>query len=156
MKITKRNLFGVSLAIVMSVALAKAADDSNSESGKLEGTWFTQVAIRDCGTGDVLRTFAAVNTFNTGETMIDTTAGASPSLRSPGLGKWEKNGERTYAAVSLALLFSPAGVWIGTQKLTHKIEVSGNENAFTSKSEVFDPTGTLLSSGCATAVGQRL
>jgi hypothetical protein len=155
-KLTKRKLFGVSLAIVMSVALAQAADGSDSESGKLQGTWFTQVAIRDCGTGAVLRTFSAVNTFNTGETMIDTTTGASPSLRSPGLGKWEKNGERTYAAVSLALLFSPAGVWVGTQKLTHKIEVSGDENAFTTRSEVFDPAGVLLSSGCATAVGRRL
>ena len=154
MKFTKRKLF-VPLAIVVSVALAQAADDSNS-SGKLQGTWFTQVAIRDCGTGAVLRTFSAVNTFNSGETMIDTTTGASPSLRSPGLGKWEKNGGRTYDAVSVALLFSPAGVWIGTQKLTHKIEVSGDESAFTSRSEVFDPTGMLLSSGCATAVGRRL
>ena len=155
MKSTKQKLFW-SLAIVMSVALAQAADDSNSESGKLQGTWFTEVAIRDCGTGAVLRTFSAVNTFNAGETMIDTTTGASPSLRSPGLGKWEKNGGRTYGAVSLAFLFSPAGVWIGTQKLTHKIEVSGDENAFTTRSEVFDPAGVLLSSGCATAAGRRL
>src|SRR5437764_12223120 len=99
----------------MSVALAQAGNDSNSESGKLQGTWFTQVAIRDCGTGAVLRTFSAVNTFNIGETMIDTTTGASPSMRSPGLGKWEKNGGQTYGAVSLSLLFSPAGVWTGTQ-----------------------------------------
>jgi hypothetical protein len=88
--------------------------------------------------------------------MIDTTAGASPSLRSPGLGKWEKTGPQTYRAISLALLFSPAGVWTGTQKITHLIEVNGNENVFTSQSEIFDTGGTLLSSGCATATGHRL
>ena len=88
--------------------------------------------------------------------MIDTTTGVSPSLRSPGLGKWEKERAQTYSAVSLALLFSPAGAWIGTQKLTHTIDVTGDQNTFTSRSEVFDTSGTLLSSGCATAIGQRL
>jgi len=154
MKSTKRNLFGVSVALLMSVTLAQAAD--GPESGKLEGTWLTQVAIRDCGTSAVLRTFSAINTFNSAETMIDTTAGASPALRSPGLGTWEKSGGRTYRAVSLAFLFNPSGLWIGTQRLTHIIEVTGDDNAFTTRSEVFDPAGTLLSSGCATATGRRL
>jgi len=142
-------LFGIAIAISPAYA-----DDSNS--GKLQGTWFTDVTIRQCGTGTVLRTFTAINTFNEGETMIDTTSGASPALRSPGLGKWEKTGSHTYSAVSLALLFNPAGVWTGTQKLTHVIEVNGDENVFTSQSEIFDTAGTRISSGCATANGHRL
>ena len=124
-------LFGVA----MSMAPAWAADDPKFGSEKLVGTWFTQVSIRDCKTGVVLRAFPAINTFNSGETMMDTTTGVSPSLRSPGQGKWEKTGRYTYRATSLSLLFSSTGAWTGTQKLTHAINVNGDENAFTSTVE---------------------
>lgn len=88
--------------------------------------------------------------------MIDTTTGASPSLRSPGLGKWEKTGAHTYSATSLAFLFSPTGAWTGTQKLMHVIEVDGDENAFRSTVEIFDIGGNTVSTGCATAAGRRM
>lgn len=163
MKLAKRNklgrfglLSGLVLGIAISLTPAQAMDDSKSAAGKLEGTWLTQVAIRDCQSGAILRSFSAINTFNSGETMVDTTTGVSPSLRSPGLGKWEQTGPQTYTAISLALLFNPAGVWIGSQKLTHTITVSGDENVFTSTSQVFDTSGTVLSTGCATAAGTRM
>ena len=159
----KRKLFGhlglmcgLSLAIAVPLTPARAAEDSRAEAGKLEGTWLTQVAGRDCATGVILRTFSAINTFNVGQTMLDTTAGAPPAQRSPGMGKWEKTGPQTYSAISFALLFNPVGVWTGTQKLTHTIEVTGNQSNFTSRSEIFDPAGTLVVSGCATAIGQRI
>ena len=149
-------VFGLSLGMTMSLVPMRAADDSRSQTGKLEGTWFTQVTIRDCQNGAVLRTFSALNTFNSGGTMTDTTTGASPSLRSPGLGKWEKAGSKTYNAISLAFLFNSAGIWTGTQKLAHTIEVVGNNSTFTSTNQIFDPSGTLVSTGCATAVGQQM
>ena len=149
-------LSGLLFGIAMSLTSAQAADDSKSGGGKLEGTWFTQVTIRVCGTDTVLGSFPAINTFNRGGTMMDTTTGISPSLRSPGQGKWEKTGPQTFSATSLALLFSPAGAWTGTQRLTHVIEVRGDEIGFTSTNERFDTSGTQLSTGCATAVGHRL
>jgi len=149
-------LSGLLFSALISVTPAQAGDDEKSASGKLEGTWFTQVSIRDCQTGAVLRTFSALNSFNAETTMIDTTTGASPSQRSPGQGKWERTGPQTYSATSLAFLFTPAGVWTGTQKLTHVIRVNGDENTFTRTSGIFDTAGNLLTSGCATAVGHRL
>jgi hypothetical protein len=61
-------------------------DDSKSGSGKLEGTWFTQVTIHDCRTGTVVRSFPAINTFNTGETTMDTTRRSDLAQREPMFG----------------------------------------------------------------------
>jgi hypothetical protein len=67
--------------------------------------------------------------------------GRVPSLRSPGQGKWEKTGPRTYSATSVALLFNVAGAWMGMQKLVHVIEVNGDEMSFTSTVEIADTVG---------------
>lgn len=147
---------GLVLCLAISITPPMGADEPKSGPGKLEGTWFTQVTIRDCQTGAVLRTFPALNTFAREETLIDTTTGFSPALRSPGQGTWEKTGRQTYSATSLAFLFNPAGAWAGTQKLTHTIEVKGDENQFKSAVEIFDTAGNVTTTGCATAVGRRL
>lgn len=141
--------------VLTSPATAQTPAGSAS-AGKLEGTWVTQVTIRDCQTGFPLRSFPALNTFNEGQTMIDTTTGASASTRTPGLGKWEKTGPKTYSATTLAFLFSAVGTWTGTQKLTHVIQASGREITFTSTVEITDIAGNVTVNGCATAVGQKL
>ncbi len=141
--------------VLPSPSTAETPEGSES-AGKLEGTWVTQVTVRDCQTGSPLRTFVALNTFNEGHTMIDTTTTASASARAPGLGKWEKTGPQTYSATSLAFLFSPVGAWSGTQKLTHLIQASGGEITFKSTVEITDTAGNVTVRGCATAVGQKL
>jgi hypothetical protein len=148
-------LSGLVLAITLSITPARASD-GNAESGKLEGTWLTQVSARDCKTGAVLRTFSAINTFASGGTAMDTTAGVNPTLRSPGLGTWEKTQGQTYSATSLAILFNPAGAWTGTQRLTHAIRFNGDAIEFASTNEIFDTNGAVTTTGCATAVAHRL
>ena len=72
-------------------ARADAPDkQSPSQAQRLEGTWATQVTIHDCQTGAIVRELPALNTFAQGGTLIDTTAGVGPALRSPGHGTWEK------------------------------------------------------------------
>ena len=61
-------IFSLSLGMTMTLVPMRTADGSKSQTGRLEGTWFTQVTIRDCHTGVVLRTF-------------------SPSLRSTAAGR---------------------------------------------------------------------
>jgi hypothetical protein len=146
---------GVLFATAILLTPARAQGDSEPGPGKLQGTWITEVAIRVCATGAILRTFPAINTFNDGGTMIDTTTGVSPSLRTPGLGKWQKTGPQTFSAVSVGLLFSPTGTWTATQTLTHAIEVQGNTSTFTTTSEVIDTSGT-VTTGCATAAANRM
>jgi hypothetical protein len=149
MKTTLNLLFALTVAISTS-----NAQDGNS--GDLSGTWLTQVTLRVCQTGAVIREFPATNSFHVGGTMTDATAGSSAAQRTAGLGKWEKVTGHTYTATTFAFLFSPAGVWTGIQKLSHQIEVKGEEIEFTSTTEIFDGAGTVVLSGCATAVGRKL
>jgi len=88
--------------------------------------------------------------------MTDTSAGASAAQRSAGLGKWEKETGHVYSATTFAFLFSPTGVWTGMQKLSHRIEVKGDEIEFTSSTEIFDTSGVQITSGCATGVGRKM
>ena len=76
--------------VLTSPATAQTPEGSPS-AGKLEGTWVTQVTVPDCQTGFPMRSFSALNTFNEGQTMIDTTTGVSTSARTPGLGKCGKD-----------------------------------------------------------------
>jgi hypothetical protein len=163
MKLSNHSMFGRSIRLAglvltaaMSLAYAQGSDSSDASSGDIEGTWYNHVSLRHCGTGAVLRTFPSIGTFHRGQTLIDTTAATSPALRSPGMGKWEKSGPRTYTAVSLALLFDAAGAWTGIQKLSHEITVNRDEISYKSTVEFFDTGGNTTSTGCATAIGNRL
>ena len=89
--------------------------------------------------------------------MVDTTTAVAPAVRSPGHGAWAKLNGPNYQATSMAFLFGPTGVWVGTQTITQHIQMNGRD-AWTSTavSEVVDTQGNVLPATCATAVGDRL
>jgi hypothetical protein len=151
-----KSAAGLGLLGLLVLGGATRAPAQSAGAGKIEGTWFTQVSIRNCQTGAVLRTFPALNTFAQGGTLIDTTTGSSPALRSPGHGSWEKTGGDSYRSVSVAFLFDVAGNWTGTQKLTQTIEVQNDGFTSTAANEIFDVNGNVVATGCATAVGSRM
>jgi hypothetical protein len=133
------------------------SEGDNSQRG-LEGAWRLQLTVRDCNSGQALRTFPAVFTFAKGGTATAITAGQLPSLATPGLGAWRHTQGHNYSAVTDAFVFSPAGVWIQTHRLTRAIEVSIDGDAFTDTValEIFDTNGNLIVTGCATSVASRL
>jgi hypothetical protein len=149
---------GTSAATRASTGTENGREGSRSEARKLEGTWYTDVTVRDCQTGVTLRTFPALNTFAEGGTLIDTTTAVSPALRSPGHGTWEKENRHSYSTVSLAFLFSPTGVWTGTQRITQAIEVGpgGDDATSDASSQIFNTGGTLTAMQCSAAVLRRL
>jgi hypothetical protein len=59
--------------------------------------------------------------------------------------------------VSEAFIFSPAGAWIQTHRLTRTIEIGDDANKFTDivALEIFDTNGNLIATGCATSVASR-
>jgi hypothetical protein len=134
-------------------ARAQSAD-ARSRNG-LEGTWRVQVTVSDCETGAVLRTFPTLFAFAKGGTVTNTTAGQFPALFTPGFGVWRHTEGHTYSAVSEAFVFSAAGAWIQTHRLTRVITVDGDE--FTDKValEIFDTNGNLIVTGCGTSVATR-
>lgn len=143
---------------MLSLTPATGAGTREAQAGQIEGSWYTLVTIRDCATNAELRSFPALNTFAKGGTLIDTTAGVAPTLRSPGHGFWEKTGGRNYHSMTIALLFNATGATTGTQKLTQTIEIGGDRNTFnsTAVTEIYDTNGVLTSRGCATAVARIL
>jgi hypothetical protein len=138
-------------------ALAQS-DGDNSQRG-LEGAWRLQVTVRDCNTGQPLRpTFPAVFTFAEGGTATVITAGQLPSLATPGLGVWRHTQDHNYSAVTDVFVFSAAGVWIQTHRLTRAIQVSVDGDSFIDQValQILDTAGNPIATGCATSVANRL
>jgi hypothetical protein len=146
-------------SIVLSLGISAAAQNRGTEAG-LKGTWVVLVQQRDCQTGVALGDpFRSLVTFANDGTMTETTSNPMfyPSERGPGHGLWSKAGDRKYRASSAAFV-TTNGVLSSTQTITETIEMGNDPNHFqTTKAQVqfFNPDGTLLRSGCATAVGKR-
>ena len=137
---------------------ARAQSDGDNSQRGLEGAWRLQVTVRDCNTGQALRTFPAVFTFSKGGTATVITAGQLPSLATPGLGVWRHTQDHNYSAVTDAFVFSPAGVWIQTHRLTRAIQVSVDGDSFIDQVAllILDTAGNSVATGCATSVATRL
>jgi len=104
--------FGATAALVLAGMLVlesglKARAQSESQAGRIEGTWRVQLTVRNCQTGEPLRSFPALFTFAKGGTLTATTAGQSPALFSPNLGLWVHTDGNTYSAVSEAFVLAP-------------------------------------------------
>jgi len=137
-------------------ARAQSGGD-NSQRG-LEGAWRVQLTVQDCQTGQVLRTFPALFAFAKGGTLTYATAGQLPSATTTGLGVWRHTEGHSYSAVSEVFIFSPAGVWIQTHRLTRAIDVSNDGDEFTDTValQIFDTSGNQIVAGCGTSVGSRM
>lgn len=145
--------------LVLGFGLPTRAQSQNAGSHNgLQGTWRVQVTVRDCQTGVAQRAFPAVLAFAKGGTLTVTTAGQLPSLSTTGLGVWRHTDDHNYSAVSEAFVFSSAGAWIQTHRLTRAIEVGNDADEFTDTValEIFDTNGNLIVTGCATSIASRL
>jgi hypothetical protein len=149
----------LALAVVLLATSGLGAQEGNSESqgGRLEGTWRVQVSVKDCQTGAVQRSFPALFAFAKGGTLTEATAGQPPSLFTPGFGVWRHTGGHTYSAVFEAFAFNPAGVWIATHRFTRVIELDKDADEFTDtiKLEILDTSGNLIASGCGSSTARR-
>lgn len=165
---TSRNLkritaFGATAGLILAgllVALGSgltAGAQSQSQAGRIEGTWRVQLTVRDCQTGAALRSFPALFIFGNGGTLSFTTAGQPPAASTPGVGAWGHTGGNNYSAVSETFVFSPSGVWIQTHRLTRAIELSDDANEFTDTValQIVDTNGNPIATGCGTSHGRR-
>jgi hypothetical protein len=143
--------FGAAVAIALTVAEVPVfAQDAQT----LEGTWRVTVTIRNCQTGAPTRTVLALNTFIAGGSMFETANGL---MRSPSHGRWRKIAGHDYAATFLFFTFNPDASWLGSNKITRTITLSEDHQTFTAIASVgvFDASGKLIATGCATEAAQR-
>ena len=153
---SRRSALVLAGMLVLGSGLTATAQ-SESPNG-LEGTWRVQLTVSDCITGQVLRTFPALFAFAKGGTLTATTAGQLPSLSTTVLGIWRHTNGHSYSAVSETFIFSPAGAWIQTHRLTRAIDVSNDGDKFTDTValQIFDTSGNQIVTGCGTSVGSRM
>ncbi|HEY6389093.1 MAG TPA: hypothetical protein VIX91_25725 [Candidatus Acidoferrum sp.] len=156
-------VLAVGAAMLLTVRRGAAAhsDDWDRDGQTLKGTWVVTVTQQACPSGPAIALpFKSLLTFNAGGTMTETTDNPMffPALRGPGHGVWNHTGPHTYSADTMAFV-TVNGVLAKTQKISQTIEIGDDPDQFTTTSasvQFFDPTGTFLVSGCATATGQRL
>jgi hypothetical protein len=143
----------------VAIAGGEAAQQpSNSQAKKIQGAWVLQVSAYACETEAPIGTFQSLVTFAQGGTLSNVTTGNNPAVRTTGLGTWREAGDHTFTAVTVAFLFSPAGVWTTTQRIANTLEIGSDPDELTGTTEVqfFDTNGNLISTACATVLGRRL
>lgn len=152
-------LFGASQIRVTGQEHDAAGGTSGGPVFNMEGTWQTVVTQRNCQTGDVIRVFKGLSTYNEGGTMMESAASSSPLLRSTSHGVWQRESRTTFTASFVFLRFNPDGTFAGTQRTTITNVLTGRRGDTydsTASIQVFDANDNLLGSGCATAAGTRL
>jgi hypothetical protein len=128
---------------------------STHEARHLEGVWKVSVTIRDCVTGDTIRTPRALNLFMHDGSVIET---ADNPLRSPSVGQWRHLQGNSYTSTFWFFRRNPNGTFASTTKVTRTIDLSDDGNHFVSTGTVedFNADGVMISSACSTETAERL
>lgn len=147
------------LLLVGATQMFGSGQNSDKQERSIEGAWRTTVTIRNCQNGAAITTFQGLQTFNQGGTLAETTAGSAPSLRTPGHGVWNReHGRRNYSFAFMFDRFNTDGTYAGSQKVRGDVILgaSGDELTVVATTEIFNPAGGLIATGCSTATATRI
>ena len=142
-------LVGCALSLMVATATGQG-----TQSGRLQGTWETQITLTDCA-GHVIRSFPSLLEFAAGGTVVESTAGTPQALKTPGLGVWRHTTGNTYAIRFKIFNFDAQNVFTGWTIIAGETTVTGDTRVGPATVEVYDPNGNLLVSLCAETVGTR-
>ena len=125
--------------------------------GPLEGTWNVQVSIIDCPTGNVIATFPSLVMFIAGGTMIESTSGIPPALKTPGEGIWRHTTGNSYVYRFKFFSFNTSNVFTGWTIAQAQISLDATGDSYTASGTTafYDTSGNLIGTGCVTTVGTR-
>ena len=142
----------VILTLALSLTFAQSESKSQGGGGRLEGTWNVRVTVRNCQTGDAVRSFDSLTTFNSGGTLMDSTSGIPQALKTPGQGVWSHTTGRSYQFSFKSFSFDPAGNYTGYTIIRHDATLNQGATAYDSAgtAEIYTPTGVLLTTLCST------
>ena len=150
------------LSAVIATALTQACSVGSSlvsaqtteAADPIEGLWSSQVTVTNCQTGATMRSFAALNLFARGGTVIDTDS-QPPTGHGPGFGVWTNSGGSQYTSSFQFYRFNTDGSLAGSQQITRTITLSGQ--TFTSKLNVsiLDVNGNSIGTACGTETATK-
>ena len=157
--VLKKAVLVIAILTIVSPGTRGVAQ-GNERTSDLVGTWMVQVAREDCQThAPVGPPFLSLLTYNAGGTVTDSTSNPQfgQSIRGPGHGIWIHTNSHSYKAFTAAFV-TMNGTLVITQFLTQGIDMTTPDDYVVSAAAVqfVSPDGTIISTGCATAVGKRL
>jgi len=128
-------------------AEARAAGASAAFQG-LEGTWVDTATSG--GQALVLRTFNADGTYAVLATNYP--------LTSPGLGVWERTGEREFAFTHVQLRYDEQRTWLGTVRVSGVLRLNPTLDEYTRENvaQVLDQEGNVVNTLRAVGTGRRM
>ena len=156
MTLVKSIMAPLVVACALLPVVAGATDGKGgTQGGRIQGTWDTQVTLNDCA-GHVIRSFQGMLTFHDGGTLMDGTTTPS-ALRSPGEGVWSHTTDNTYAFRFKFFTFNTSNVFTGWTIIagTTTVNSTGDTNAGSATVKVYNTSGFLLVSLCASTAGTR-
>lgn len=153
-----RSVGPIFIAVLAIVVAAYKAPSQQGGGGRLDGTWEVQLTVRNCQTGAAIVTFPEVTTFMFGGTMIDSTAGRAPALKTLGQGVWSHVSDNVYQFKFKHFNFDAAGNFIGWSIISQEatLDSDGSQYSSEGKAETYNSMGTLLATGCSTTTATRL
>jgi hypothetical protein len=108
-------------AVIVTVISAAAFAQGG---GRLVGTWDATVTLRNCETGEFIRSFASIASFSQGGTSIGSTAGLPQSSRTPEHGVWSHVSGNLYRFKFKSFNFGPIGPAISYTIVEHDLELN--------------------------------
>src|SRR5438093_12970991 len=88
-KICMTTVGMVAVFLTFGMALCSPQSVNAAGAGRIEGAWNVRVTLRNCQTGDEIRSFDSVGLFMAGGTTVDSTSGIPQALKTTGQGVWE-------------------------------------------------------------------
>jgi len=157
----RKNICGLILAVTLVFAALAAVSFGQGRGpaggGRLDGAWNVRVAITNCQTGGVLRSFDSITQFMTGGTLIDSTSGVPQALKTPGQGIWEHTTGQYYRFKFKSFTFDPAGNYTGYTVIQHTATLDSTSDTYESQGtlEVYNPANVLVATGCSATSASR-
>src|SRR5436189_2008004 len=155
-KLVKNIMAPLVVAFALLPMVAAPAIRPSMGGGRLQGTWEMQITLTDCA-GHVIRSFPSLVEFAAGGTVVESNAGTPQALKTPGEGVWSHTTDNTYAFRFKFFTFNTSNVFTGWTIIagTTTVNLTGDTNAGSATVKVYNTSGFLLVSLCASTAGTR-
>ena len=155
-KLVKGIMAPLVAVFALVTMVAPTASGQGTIGGSLQGTWEMRITLTDCA-GHVIRSFPSLVEFTAGGTVVESNAGTPQALKTPGEGVWSHTTDNTYAFRFKFFTFNTSNVFTGWTIIagTTTVNSTGDTNAGSATVKVYNTSGFLLVSLCASTAGTR-
>jgi len=155
-KLVKSIMTPLMVACALVTLVAATAAGQGAQGGTLQGTWEMRITLTDC-VGHVIRSFPSLIEYAAGGTVVESNAGTPQALKTPGEGVWNLVSDHTYAFRFKFFTFDTQNIFTGWTIIagTTTVNPTGDTNAGSATVKVYNASGVLLVSLCASTAGTR-